>query len=116
MFGLSSLVDLCLSDAAVPDSDGKCQNALSCSAVELSQYGMTDLNFFSCLRKKCRWWAFLMAELIFSSHFRSEEMVVPRNLNDFTSSTTSPAIVSGTRQRHFLLPKIKHHFFRFGHI
>ena len=38
-----------------------------------------------------------MAELKFSSHFRSEEMVVPRNLNDFTSSTTSPAIVSGTR-------------------
>jgi len=37
-----------------------------------------------------------MAELKFSSHFRSEEMVVPRNLNDFTSSTTSPAIVSGT--------------------
>ena len=35
-----------------------------------------------------------MAELKFSSHFRSEEMVVPRNLNDFTSSTTSPAIKS----------------------
>ena len=36
-----------------------------------------------------------MAELKFSSHFRSEEMVVSRNLNDFTSSTTSPTIVSG---------------------
>ena len=35
-----------------------------------------------------------MAELKFSFHFRSEEMVVPRNLNDFTSSTTSPAIKS----------------------
>ena len=40
-----------------------------------------------------------MAELKFSSHFRSEEIVVPRNLNDFTSSTTSPAIVSGKLTR-----------------
>ena len=31
--------------AAVPDSDGKCQNALNCSAVELSQYGMSDFEF-----------------------------------------------------------------------
>ena len=44
-----------------------------------------------------------MAELKFSSHFRSEEMVVPRNLNDFTSSTTSPAIVGGTRGVFFFL-------------
>ena len=44
-----------------------------------------------------------MAELKFSSRFRSEEMVVPRNLNDFTSSTTSPAIVSGTRGGFFFL-------------
>ena len=44
-----------------------------------------------------------MAELKFSSHFRSEEMVVPRNLNDLTSSTTSPAIVSGTRGVFFCL-------------
>ena len=31
--------------AAVPDSDGKCQDALSRSAVEVSQYGMTDFEF-----------------------------------------------------------------------
>ena len=35
-----------LSRAAVPDSDGKCQDALNRSAVKLSQDGMTD---FECL-------------------------------------------------------------------
>ena len=44
-----------------------------------------------------------MAELKFSSYFRSEQMVMPRNLNDLTSSTTSPAIVSGTRGVFFFL-------------
>ena len=95
------LIFVLLTRAAVPASDGKCQDALNCSATELSRYGMT-LNFFSCLRKKSRWWAFLMAALIFSSHFRSEEMVVPGNLNVLTSAT-SPATVSGTRDVFFFL-------------
>ena len=45
----------------------------------------------------------MTAELIFSSRFRSQEMVVPKILNALTSSTTSPAIISGTRGVFFLL-------------
>ena len=56
-----------------------------------------------------------MAELKFSSHFMSEEMVVPRNLNDFYFFDYL-ASDSEWNKRRFLLPKIKHHFFRFGHI
>ena len=36
-------------------------------------------NFLSCLRKKSRWWAFLIVLLTFSCHFMSQEMVVLRN-------------------------------------
>ena len=39
------LVFVLLTRAAVPDTDGKCQNALNFSAVEVSQYGMTDFEF-----------------------------------------------------------------------
>ena len=68
--------------------------------LKKSQRGKTEpgWNFFICLGKKSRWWVFLVVELIFSSHsvwVRGNGCA--RSLNVFTSSTTSPAIVSGTR-------------------
>ncbi len=45
------------------------------------------LNFLSWRRKYNLCWAFFTMESMWSSHFRSWEMVVPRNLSDSTAVT-----------------------------
>ncbi len=63
-----------------------------------------------CGRLNFRWrrkynlcWAFLTIESMWVSHFRSWEMVVPRNLNDSTAVTVLFMMVSGGRPGGFLL-------------
>ncbi len=61
------------------------------------------LNFLSWWMKYSLCWAFLTTESMWLSHFRSWEMVVPRNLNDSTAVTVLFMMVSGGEQGGFLL-------------
>ena len=54
-----------------------------------------SLNFFSCLRKCRRWWHFFTMDEMLTSHERSLEITVPRNLKESTCSTCSPLISKG---------------------
>ena len=53
------------------------------------------LNFFSCCRKNILYSAFLMRDLMFSCHFRSWVMMVPRMQQDSTESTGEPHRMTG---------------------
>ena len=48
-------------------------------------------NFLSWRRKYIRCWAFFVREQMFSSHFRSLEMTVPRKRKESTVATVEPA-------------------------
>ncbi len=61
------------------------------------------LNFLSWRRKYSLCWACFTIESMWLSHFRSWEMVVPRNLNDSTAVTVLFMMVSGGRAGGFLL-------------
>ncbi len=65
------------------------------------------LNFFSWRRKYILCWAFFTMESMWVSHFRSWEMVVPRNLNDSTAFTELFMIVSGGRAGGFFLKGVR---------
>ncbi len=61
------------------------------------------LNFLSWRRKYNLCWAFFTMDSMWLSHFRSWEIVVPRNLNDSTAVTLLFMMVSGGRAGGFLL-------------
>ena len=54
------------------------------------------LNFFSCCRKNILYCAFLVRDLMFSSHFRSWVMMVPRKWQDSIELTGEPHRMMGT--------------------
>ncbi len=56
-------------------------------------------NFLSWRRKYRLCWAFFTMDSMWLSHFRSWEIVVPRNLNDFTAVTLLFMMVTGGRAR-----------------
>ncbi len=57
------------------------------------------LNFLSWRRKYSLCWAFFTMDSMWLSHFRSWEIVVPRNLNDFIAVTLLFMMVTGGRAR-----------------
>ena len=61
-------------------------------------------NFFSCCRKYIHCWTFLVREPMFSSHFKSWVLKVPRERNDSTVSTGQSHRVVGAG-RTWLYPK-----------
>ena len=52
--------------------------------------------FLSWSRKYILCWAFLMTVLMLDSHFRSWEIVDPRNLEDSTADTVLLSMVRGS--------------------
>ncbi len=87
-----------------PDSYRGAQNRLNNSRVKLCHMRLWQVELFQFWRRKnnlC--WAFFMMESMWVSHFRSWEMVVPRNLNDSTAVTVLFMMVSRGSAGGFLL-------------
>ncbi len=86
-----------------PYSYRRAQNRLNNSRVKLCHVRLWQVELFQLTKKVHSRWAFFTMESMWVSHFRSWEMVVPRNLNDSTAFTELFMIVSGGRAGGFLL-------------
>ncbi len=86
-----------------PYSYRRAQNRLNNSRVKLCHVRLWQVELFQLTKKVHSLLAFFTMEPMWVSHFRSWEMVVPRNLNDSTAVTVLFMIVSGGRAGGFLL-------------
>jgi len=69
--------------------------------------GRDSKRFFSCRRKYILFWAFLVMELMFSSHLRSWVMVMPRTRNN---SSVHWGVTQGDGGRwSWVLPEVYYH-------
>ncbi|KAM3857076.1 cilia- and flagella-associated protein 221 [Diretmus argenteus] len=80
-------------------------NCLSNLPSLTSDRAPRSLNFLSCRRKNILFWAFFTRATVFSSHFKSREMVKPRKRLDSTEATGMPPSVMGRGRAALLLKK-----------
>ncbi len=86
-----------------PYSYRRAQNRLNNSRVKLCHVRLWQVELFQLTKKVHSLLGLFTMESMWVSHFRSWEMVVPRNLNDSTAFTELFMIVSGGRAGGFLL-------------
>ena len=70
--------------SSIPDGDGESEDGLDDGSVEVHHHQLWQAEFHQLLQEVTPLVGFLIRELMFSSHFRSWEMMVPRKQQDTT--------------------------------